>query len=329
MPASNVSMAGLPLTRMPPWFAGQMGVPGSDVRLGLRTHPTGVVFYVDPNHPDAADTHDGTDPDHPLATVAAAIARCGAYRGDVILVGANAGWQYANAAAGYAVNIAEEVVLNVPGVRLVGVSQGPVGVVWEPVTAAGAGTCITVTAMDCTIEGFAFQGGLLGGRAIYADWNGLTAFGESLTVRHCTFDPDIDIGIELEFAWYCEIAHNTFVGCDTAGIYLDPAGSGAAFCRIHDNVFQDCAAAMDVNGLDDSWVYANAIFNANAQGAAAATDEGIDTTGGGANLVYDNWFSCLDSVPDDGDWDDLNTAAATDAWVGNHLMDAVNTANPT
>jgi hypothetical protein len=261
--------------------------------------------------------------------VANAITKCSAYRGDVILVGANSAWQYANPASGYATSIAEEVVLNVPGVRLVGSSHGALGVVWEPVTAAGAGTCITVAAMDCTIEGFAFQGGLLGGRAIFCDWNGLTAFGENTTIRYCTFDDDIDIAIELEFAWYCEIAHNLFQECDAAGVYLDPAGSGAAYVSIHDNVFQDCLAAMPVQGLDNSWIFRNAIYNGLAQGAGVATDAGIDTTNGLKNLVYDNWFSCLLPVPANGDWDNLNTAGATDAWAGNHVMNGLAVTNPT
>jgi len=329
MPTNDVNLGGLPLIRQGPWFPGQMGVPGSDTRQGLRTHPTAVVLYVDPNHADASDAHDGTDPDHPLATVANAITKCAPYRGDVILVGANSGWQFANPASGYTVSIAEEVTLNVPGVRLVGSNHGALGVVWEPVAAAGAGTCIAVTVMDCTIEGFAFQGGLLGGRAIFLDWNGVTAWGENACVRHCTFDDDIDIGVEMEFSWYNEIAHCLFQECDAAGVYLDPAGSGAAYCAIHDNVFQDCLAALAVNGLDRSVIARNVIYNGLAQGAGAATNAGIDTTAGLQNTVAENVFSCLLPVPANGDWDDLNTAGASDAWMGNHVMNGLAITNPT
>lgn len=66
-------MSNIPLVRLPPWYPGQMGVPGSDNSLGLRTAPTAKVLYVDYNHPDASDDHDGTNPDHPLSTVQEAV----------------------------------------------------------------------------------------------------------------------------------------------------------------------------------------------------------------------------------------------------------------
>ena len=65
----------LPQLKLPPWFGGQMGVPGSDTPLGFRTAPQGLVYYVDPSHGDASDNNDGTDPNAPLATIQAAITR--------------------------------------------------------------------------------------------------------------------------------------------------------------------------------------------------------------------------------------------------------------
>jgi hypothetical protein len=64
----------IPQMKLTPWFAGQLGVPGSDTTQGLRLGTVGVVYYVDKTHPDAADAHDGTDPNHPKATIASAIA---------------------------------------------------------------------------------------------------------------------------------------------------------------------------------------------------------------------------------------------------------------
>jgi len=63
----------LPLRKLPPWFGGQFGVPGSSSPEGLRTAPQGVVYYVDGSHPDADDNADGTDPDSPLETIQEAI----------------------------------------------------------------------------------------------------------------------------------------------------------------------------------------------------------------------------------------------------------------
>ena len=45
--------------------------------------------------------------------------------------------------------------------------------------------------------------------------------------------------------------------------------------------------------------------------------------------AHDNFFSCLLPVPANGDWNDLNTAAATDAWMGNYCMNGLAVTNPT
>jgi hypothetical protein len=200
---------------------------------------------------------------------------------------------------------------------------------WQP--ANNAGTCITVSAIDCLIEGFVFwEGAYAGCNAIYAEWDGATLFGENLVVRNCMFDGSVDIAIQLEYAWFCEIAHNWFQECDTYGIYADAGGSAFAYCNIHDNIFHDCAVAIAaLGGCDNNWIHHNTIFNSSAQGGAAATNEGINTTGGDDNMVYGNFFSCLLPVPANGDWNDLNTAAAGDAWPGNYCIDGPNTANPT
>ena len=63
----------LPMIKYPIFFGGQMGVPGSDTPLGIRTAPQGIVYYVDGSHPDALDANDGTDPMEPKATIQSAI----------------------------------------------------------------------------------------------------------------------------------------------------------------------------------------------------------------------------------------------------------------
>lgn len=328
MPSANVSWP-IPLVRQKIFYPGQFGVPGTDNTRGLRTDAGGVVFYVDPNAVGVSDLRDGTDPEAPLATVAMALTLVQPYRGDTIAVMANGAWQYA-AGLNRATAVAEEVEITVPGVRLVGVFQSSsVGVVWESQT--NGTPCITVSAIDVTIEGFAFVGGAAGGVAIYCEWDGVTLYGENLTVRNCLFDEDIDTAIQLEFSWFCDIHSNFFSQCDAYGVHADVGGSAFAFCHIHDNIFQDCgtAAIAALGGCDDNFFYHNTIFNTDAQNAAAATNEGINTTGGGRNSVYDNTFSCLLPVPANGDWDDLNTGAATDAWVNNHCMDGLAVTTPT
>ena len=63
----------LPQVRLQPWYPGQMGVADSDVQRGLRWEPTGIVLYVDENHPGASATADGTDPENPQTTIQQAI----------------------------------------------------------------------------------------------------------------------------------------------------------------------------------------------------------------------------------------------------------------
>lgn len=328
MGADNV-LWNSPLVRLPPWFPGQFGVPGSDSIDGLRQSCEGKIFYVDPNYPGVSDQRDGTNPQDPLRTVGAALTKCRPYRGDVIAVMQNNAWTYADASDGQLIPIAEEVTVNVPGVRIVGVAAaGTLGVVWTP--ASNGGVCIRVNALDVTIEGFTFtDGAYVGCNAIVVLWNGTTAHGDNCVIRNCIFDDSVDTAIQLEFSWYTNIYNCLFNECDVAGIYVDPAGSGISYCDIYNNWFHDCNAAMSIRGADNCRIVGNTIYNGLAQGAALATDLGIDTTGGSDNTVAHNNFSCLLPVPANGDYNDLNTAAATDAWLANYCMDGQSVTNPT
>jgi hypothetical protein len=318
----------IPLIRQKPWYPGVFGVPGNDTRRGLQTSHEGVVFYVDPNAVGVSDQRDGTDPEAPLATVAKALTLVQPYRGDTIAVMANNAYVYHNPADGRLLPVSEEVVISVPGIRLVGVCpSSPSGIYWSP--ASDGGVCITIAAVDVLVEGFLFtEGAFTGCNGILGIWDGITQYGDNIVIRNCVFDVTVGAAIQLEFTYYAEIYNNKFWGCNY-GLYLDPLGNGADFCNIWGNLFSDCVAgAMTVNGLVESFIHKNSIFNSNAQAGAAATNEGIDTTGGARNQVYDNWFSCLLPPAGAGDYADLNTASATDAWINNHCMNGEAVTNP-
>lgn len=319
------------LTRFPTLWPGQFGVPGTDNDRGERLHCTGEIFYVDPNFPGVSDQRDGTSPTNPLQTVATALTKCQPYRGDTIAVMANNAWFHGDTADLYVLPIAEEVTVDVPGVKIVGINPSSSnGVVWTP--ASNAGTCITVQALDVLIEGFVFTEGATytGCDAILAEWDD-PPYGDNLTVRNCVFDDTVDVAIELDFSWYCKIHDNTFWECDAHGILVDLAkANGAQYGRIYDNVFHDCAVAMELLGdVRHFHIFRNSIYNANAEGGGAAAAEGVTTAGGAQNQVFDNWFSCLLPGPGNGDWNDLNTAAGTDAWIGNHCLNGLAVTNPT
>lgn len=322
MPSANVRWA-VPLVRQNPWFPGQMGVPGTDTETGLRLNTLGTIFYVDPNYPGASDARDGTNPTDPLLTVAAALTKCQPYCGDVIAVMANGDWQYSGH-VGRQTTIQEAVTVNVPGVRIVGVApSSALGVYWQP--PANNGVCITVNAIDVTIEGFAFWNeDFTGGTGIFAQWTGLAApklQGENLTVRHCFFAADLDYGIALDYAWYSYIHDNYFIGAGIAAIHNVAASGDPDYAVIYHNHFVNNALAISIPGSDDCHIYSNWIH-----GDPGAASSFINLTGGTRNLVADNWLGCtiaqytgVGGTCQDG---------AADLWVNNHCVTGDPIANP-
>lgn len=61
------------IQKLPPFYGGQFGVPGSSAPYGHRYHPDAVILYVDSGYAGANDNNDGVDPLAPKATVQAAI----------------------------------------------------------------------------------------------------------------------------------------------------------------------------------------------------------------------------------------------------------------
>lgn len=337
MPATNVNWP-VPLTRFPTLWPGQMGVPGTDNDRGERMHCTGEVFYVDPNFPGASDQRDGTSPTDPLLTVDAAIGKCQAYRGDVVVVMFNSYWTYGNTAVGYATPIQETATLDVPGVRLVGVASGCLGVPW--VGTANNDTLITVTAIDCTIEGFNFWDPTYTGvTAIECAWNG-PPYGENLTVKHCYFY-DLGVGVSLDYSWNCVIEDCRFdsistTAIDNPGVYGDPDYLVVRNCQFHGNTvdiglddtdecliegnrFFDVTAAISMAGGNNNQIKDNVI-----QGAGAGVNNMINLTGGGSNMVGGNYLSCTIAQ-----YDTTCSDATSGSWGGNECENGPTTAAPT
>lgn len=328
MPASNVTLRA-PLLRFKTLFPGQFGVPGSDVPLGIRTNPTGNIYYVDPNHADANDDADGTDPEQPLETITEALTRCANFAGDVIAVSANNDWPFGNPAVGRTTAIEEAVIVNKHGVSIIGLApSSPIGVIWKPPTAAGV--ACTIRALDVLIEGFAFcesDDGAGGGTGIYCEWNATTAWGDSSHIRHCYFGDGLDYGIQLEYAWNTFIEDSEFVECVEAGIYSDPADDAPASLVIQRNRFLDCgigqSGAIIVAETVDSLIQGNWIYNGTAQSGAGVALEGIDTHSGGDNIVSGNYLSCALA-----DFGTFCNSAATDAYIQNFCLNGPTVTNP-
>jgi hypothetical protein len=204
--------------------------------------------------------------------------------------------------------------------------SSPTGVVW---TATDDNqTLITVQALDVCIEGFFFRAPAFAAcTAITSVWNS-PPFGDNLVVRHNAFDDTISNGIVLDYVWYAEIHHNNFWNILDKGIEAI-APDVSEFLDIHDNIFHNCATtAMDLTNCDYCHIHQNSIYNDANQAGAAGTNTGIVTTNGSHNQVFDNYFSCILPVAAPGDWSDMNSSAATDAWIGNHLMNGLAITNP-
>jgi len=345
MPSANVTFGALPLTRLLPFYPGQMGVPGSDNDRGLRMDTLGQVFYVDPNHAAANANNDGTDSDNPLSTVAAALTRCSPYHNDVVAVMFNSDWTYGSIAVGRPLPIREAVTVSVPGVRIVGVApSGALGVPWCP-TGNGAAS-ITVNAMDVLIEGFNFWDDTYTATiGILAQWNSPALFGENLTVRHCHFY-EKGYGIVLDYVWNSYIHDCKFDSCDTEAIFNRSTygdielveikrcvfANNASAINLPDsdyNIIENCHLVNNVLGITMGVTSSYNIINNNVIiGTAAGTNNFINLSGGGGvmNMVSDNWLGCTvaqyDTTCSPG-------GGGTDMWVRNHLRDGESAANPT
>ena len=299
----------------------------------------GTVYIVDPNHPQASNQHAGTDPNYPLRTVAQAISLCAAYAGDVIAVMMNSYWTYGNTAVGRATPIQEAVTVDVPGVRLVGVSKSPLGVPWIPT--ANNAVCITVSAMDVEIEGFNFwTTATTGNTGILAEWDG-PPYGESLYVHDCYFY-DLAYGIQLDYTWNCVIERCRFDDLATAAIqnpnnYGEPDYLTIRDCVFIGNVadiilpenadtiiegcrFLDVTAAITMTG----GAAHNTILDNTIEGDGTGTNNFINLTGGNDNLVSGNCLTCTIAQ-----YDTTCSDATSGSWGGNHCSNGDTTAAPT
>ena len=340
MPAPNVQWP-VPLIRFPTLWPGQMGVPGTDNDRGERAHCTGEVFYVDPNFTGVSDLRDGTSPTDPLESVEAALTKCEPYRGDVIAVMHNGYWTYGDTAADNYLPVQEAVTVDVPGVRIVGIApSGSLGVPWIP-TEDGA-ACITVTVLDVLIEGFCFwePEGYTNITGITAAWNSATdLWGENLTIRHCYFY-NLEYGIQLDYTWNSYIEDCRFDGIDTAAIHNPSVYGEPDYTVIRNNVFvgnaadinlpdcsrlliegnrfMDVTAAIVVLAGDDNTIHNNTI-----QGDPTGTNNYINLTGGGNNLVSANMLACTI-----GQYDVTCSDATSGSWVGNLCTNGTAAAPP-
>jgi len=292
----------LPQLKLPPWFGGQMGVPGSDTPLGFRQAPQGLVYYVDGSHPDASDNNDGTDPNQPKETIQSAITASNA-----TITWANTppyeGQNWIIVAPGvYAENLTPTYYC-----KIIGQGQangGDVCVNVEPTTGsplAGTGLGLhlynirftantAVPVLDfgvcnsCIIENCMIVDGNPGLATVLID---MTAAGGTKI-----------IGCNLTYT-----ASAPPIGIRSTGNFFDCAVIG---CKI--------AAATTGIDLSTGGLFGNSILAHNYiyDGTGALLTTGIDDSTTGDTLCVDNWVTAVDAI----------SHANASLTIANHVINA-------
>ena len=314
----------LPQVRLQPFYQGQMGVHGSDVQRGLRWSPTAIVLYVDDNHNDALDTHDGTDPEHPNATIQGAITNLIAHQtacavslvGSVIVVGAGA-------------TIAESVVIPATApanCKILGDGIGVDAPTWTAATAAG--TALTIRQSGWTVEGFRFNVGAEG-TAIRLEWDPASGYvGNRTLITGNYFDGQYvgKFGIDLNGAPFDTwIVGNSFrelqsAGADAFAIYCSGSSEADPYMAvIRDNLFWE--NENHIGSLNSDYGFNVSVIQGNVfkSGIGIATTLFLDLRGGsvGENTVTQNVFEGTYSQA--GGY--YANAGAPGNWVGNVAQD--------
>jgi len=292
----------LPQLKAPPWFGGQMGVPGSDTPLGFRTAPQGLVYYVDASHPDASDNNDGTDPNQPKATIQSAITASNA-----TITWANTppyeGQNWIIIAPGvYAENLTPAYYCKMVG--LGNCNGGDVCVNVEPTT----GSCIAGTGLGLHLYNIRFTCNSAAPVLDFGVFN-------SCIVENCMIvdgNPGLaTVGIDMTGAGGskilgCNITHTAnpiTIGIRSTGNFFD--------CQI-----VGCKIAAVTTGIDLSagGLFGNSLIAHNYiyDGTGGLLATGIDDSTTGDTLVVGNWITAVDAI---------NHANAT-LTIDNHVQNA-------
>ena len=221
--------------------------------LGLDQQPvtTGNTYFV--HSGTGADTNTGTDKDSPLATIDAAVGKCTASQGDVILV-----------MPGHAENISggTSLVVDVAGVSIIGLGNADNRPVLTFTNTAGS---IEMDAANTRLSNIVLLA------SVSAVVVGVNVDADNVEIDHCLFDydetgDDFVIGIDVDAVDFPYIHDNYFraeaaaAGADHA-IRLDDC----AYPRIIDNVitgdFTGYAIVGEGAAITEAVIVGNVIQN--------------------------------------------------------------------
>lgn len=308
----------LPQLHLGPWFQGQLGVPGSAVPRGIRTAPSGIVLYVAKDHPNATTTADGLNPEYPLSTITAAMARLVAFHAESSISAANS--VIVVAPGIYTDNIVIANATYPEDCTIVGASSNKFGVIWRP----AAGDALAIDQGGWVVDNIHFQPSGTGA-GVKLTWTAGSG-GEDAVIQNCFFDGRWGTGlygIEFEGApANVSILNNRFAEFDAASPAITVTSTATACpyqTHILGNTFQECAEyiASDAGGWNASIIAYNHFVAATGDLAATTTFIDMGTAALGCNQIVGNFL--------DGDYSNAGGytagSAGTDNWVGNIVFD--------
>jgi len=300
----------LPQLKAPPWFGGQMGVPGSDTPLGFRTAPQGLVYYVDGSHPDASDNNDGTDPNQPKATIQSAITASNA-----TITWANTppyeGQNWIIIAPGvYAENLTPAYYCKMVG--LGNCNGGDVCVNVEPTT----GSCIAGTGLGLHLYNIRFTCNSAAPVLDFGVFN-------SCIVENCMI-VDGNPGLATVLLDMTGAGGSKIINCNFTHTASSPPIGIRSTGNFFDCQIVGCKISAATTGIDLSagGLFGNSLIAHNYiySGGAVLLTTGINDSVTGGTLCVGNWITATDAI------NHANAALTIDNHVQNAGVGAIETA---
>ncbi len=306
-----------PLTRLSPFYQGQMGVHGSDVPRGIRENTTAIALYVDNDHPDNADAHDGTDPEHPLSTIQGAVTKLVAIQtalghtleGSSIVVGGD--------------DYSESVIIpsTIAYCNLLGLQR------FKPSWGSGAAAdpCLDVRAEGWVVDGFEFECPASDAGVVLQEVPGESYSAYKTVIQNCVFDGLWGglYGINFLGAphrvgiydnWFIEMHQG---GNDAFCIYVtDSVHTNPYQCEVIGNTFKDSDNYIGNLASIRGFNVSHFIDNVFEEGVLLIPAIYLDLRGGsrGMNIVTGNFMGGAYTNAG-GYWP--HAATTNSHWVGN------------
>ena len=233
------------------------------------------VYYVDSGN--GSDTNDGRDPASPMATIDAAINRCVAGLGDVILV-----------QSGHTETVAAAIAADIADISIIGVGEGSNR---PQLTGNFVGDVIAITAANVRVENLFFNEATA---AITAD---IEIGGVNATIKNCVFTAGanddtlitISAGGDDALIEECEF----FVTANGPDIAIDIEAAGVFGTVIRDNFFngQSVANSWDEGIIESAAAHTLCFIENNVFLYMPANIGGVEFTAAATGVIRNNFFA--------------------------------------